>query len=133
MEKLPITVVVAPFVDDVLKYKSRGYPWSYIKDMLVGAGVLSKEVKLVSFRRACLTNLYTSFIEQVQIPIKQSATASETARPARPVQTPVPRSLQSSGVRARYGLDSIQAQDQTDSNVSVKDAATKIGIVFDDD
>lgn len=130
MEKLPITVVVAPFVDDVLKYKSRGYPWSYIKDMLVGAGVLSKEVKLVSFRRACLTNLYTSFIEQVQIPIKQSTTASETARP---VQTSVPRSLQSSGVRARYGLDSIQTQDQTGINVSVKDAATKKGIVFDDD
>ena len=123
MEKLPITVVVAPFVDDVLKYKSRGYPWPYIKDMLVEAGVLGKEVKLLSFRRACLANLYTSFIEQVQIPIKQSTTASETARPA-PRQPPVNVNVQET---ARYGLgDKSRIRDSN----AAKEELAKMGLVF---
>lgn len=127
MEKLPITVVVAPFVDDVLKYKSRGYPWSYIKDMLVDAGVLSNEVKLVSFRRACLTNLYTSFIEQVQIPIKQSTTASETARPA-PRQPPVNVNVQET---ARYGIgDKSRIREESGSSNAAKEELAKMGLVF---
>lgn len=126
MEKLPITVVVAPFVDDILKYKSRGYPWLYIRDMMVDAGVLSEEVKIVSFRRACLTNLYTSSIEQRQIHIKQS-TATE---PARPAQTPAPRPLpvnaqETTGRREGYGIDISKTKEKTEA-----DKLAAMGLVF---
>ncbi|MBU2765565.1 hypothetical protein HAP94_04990 [Acidithiobacillus ferrivorans] len=129
MEKLPITVVVAPFVDDVLKYKRRGYPWLYIRDMLVDAGVLSKEVKLVSFRRACLTNLYTSSIEQMQIPIKQS-TATEHARPAQtPAPRPLPVNVEEPVRREGYGIPD-RSKEESGSSNSMKDELAKMGLVF---
>ena len=129
MEKLPITVVVAPFVDDVLKYKRHGYPWQYIRDMLVDAGVLSNDVKLVSFRRACLTNLYTSFMEQMQIPIKKSAT--EHARPAQipaPRQPPVNVNVQETGRREGYGVDISKIREE--SSNTMKDELAKNGLFF---
>lgn len=92
MNGLPITVVVAPYVNDIMAYKNRGYPWLYIRDMLVTAKVLSDEVKLLSFRRACITNLYASAVEQKLIPAAATAPAP-VPRPqvaARPVPSARP-------------------------------------------
>lgn len=129
MARIRVTALVAPYVDDITAKKQAGYTWSNIVDMLSDAGVIDKDTALMTLRNASINNPYARYVEQRQIPVH----VPETARPARPVQTPVQRSLQSSGVRVRYGLDSIQTQDQTDINVSVKDAVTKRGIVFDDD
>ncbi|MBU2828270.1 hypothetical protein [Acidithiobacillus ferriphilus] len=125
MARVRVTALVAPYVDDITAKKQAGYTWSNIVDMLSDAGVIDKDTALMTLRNASINNPYAQYVEQRPIPVH--------APTARPVQTPVPRSLQSAGVKARYGLDSIQTQDQTDINVSVKDAATKRGIVFDDD
>jgi hypothetical protein len=128
MARVRVTALVAPYVNDITARKQAGYTWSNIVDMLSDAGVISKDTALMTLRNASINNPYAQYVEQRQIPVS-------APEPARPVQTPATRqSLQSSGFnRARYGLDSIQEQDQTDINVSVKDAAVKKGIVFEDD
>ncbi|MBU2766886.1 hypothetical protein HAP94_11920 [Acidithiobacillus ferrivorans] len=101
MNGLPITVVVAPYVNDIMAYKNRGYPWLYIRDMLVTAKVLSDEVKLLSFRRACITNLYASAVEQKLIPAAATAPTTPTrpqvaARPASSVQVDISKTEEKS-------------------------------------
>ena len=118
MNRLPITAIVAPYVNDILVYKSRGYPWLYIRDMLVTAKVLSEEVKLLSFRRACITNLYVKHVEQKPIP------APATPTPTRPVPA-----QQEAGRREGYGIP-VRSREESGSTNSMKDELAKKGIVF---
>ena len=127
MARIRVTALVAPYVDDITAKKQAGYTWSNIVDMLSDAGVIDKDTALMTLRNASINSPYAQYVEQRQIPIKQSI-ASETARPvpSAPRQPPV------NTEPARYGIGdkSRIREESSPSTNAAKEELARMGLFF---